>query len=124
MLAGESQFRASGPYAGGVHPAGSGAREPFDFPKQPCGGKCMTERNLESYRPRTCPATNGKISESSPGAPIRNRKRSNRVRMTKNYLEPAIEIAQEAGKILIEELSHPLDMRYKGDEVDIVTQAD
>jgi myo-inositol-1(or 4)-monophosphatase len=44
--------------------------------------------------------------------------------MTKNYLEPAIEIAQEAGKILIEELSRPLDMHYKGDEVDIVTQAD
>jgi myo-inositol-1(or 4)-monophosphatase len=44
--------------------------------------------------------------------------------MTKNYLEAAIEIAQEAGKILIEELSRPLDIRYKGDEVDLVTQAD
>jgi myo-inositol-1(or 4)-monophosphatase len=44
--------------------------------------------------------------------------------MPKNYLEAAIEIAQEAGKILIEELSHPLDIRYKGDEVDLVTQAD
>ena len=44
--------------------------------------------------------------------------------MTKNYLEAAIEIAQEAGKILIEELPRPLDLRYKGDEVDLVTQAD
>jgi myo-inositol-1(or 4)-monophosphatase len=44
--------------------------------------------------------------------------------MTKNYLEAAIEIAQEAGKILIEELSRPLHIRYKGDEVDLVTQAD
>jgi myo-inositol-1(or 4)-monophosphatase len=42
----------------------------------------------------------------------------------KNYLETAIEVAQEAGKILIEELSRPLDIRYKGDEVDLVTQAD
>ncbi len=44
--------------------------------------------------------------------------------MTRNYLETAIEIAQEAGKILVEEMSRPLDMHYKGDEVDIVTQAD
>jgi myo-inositol-1(or 4)-monophosphatase len=44
--------------------------------------------------------------------------------MTKNYLEAAIEIAQEAGKILVEEMSRPLNMHYKGDEVDIVTQAD
>src|SRR2546430_10511984 len=44
--------------------------------------------------------------------------------MTKNYLDVAIEIAQEAGKILVEELSRPLDIRYKGDEVDLVTQAD
>jgi myo-inositol-1(or 4)-monophosphatase len=44
--------------------------------------------------------------------------------MTKNYLEAAVEIAQEAGKILLEELSRPLDIAYKGDEVDIVTQAD
>ena len=44
--------------------------------------------------------------------------------MTKNYLEAAVEIAQEAGKILIEELSRPLDIAYKGDEVDLVTQAD
>jgi myo-inositol-1(or 4)-monophosphatase len=42
----------------------------------------------------------------------------------KNYLEAAVEIAQEAGKILVEELSCPLDIRYKGDEVDLVTQAD
>ena len=42
----------------------------------------------------------------------------------KYYLEAAIEIAQEAGKILVEELSRPLDLRYKGDEVDLVTQAD
>jgi myo-inositol-1(or 4)-monophosphatase len=44
--------------------------------------------------------------------------------MTTSYLEAAVEIAQEAGKILIEELSRPVDIRYKGDEVDIVTQAD
>jgi myo-inositol-1(or 4)-monophosphatase len=44
--------------------------------------------------------------------------------MTKNYLEAAVEIAQEAGKILVEEMSQPLDLHYKGDEVDLVTQAD
>jgi myo-inositol-1(or 4)-monophosphatase len=44
--------------------------------------------------------------------------------VSKNYLEAAIEIAQEAGRILVEELSRPLDLRYKGDEVDLVTQAD
>jgi myo-inositol-1(or 4)-monophosphatase len=44
--------------------------------------------------------------------------------MTKNYLEVAVEIAQEAGKILVEELSRPLELAYKGDEVDLVTQAD
>src|SRR5438270_831447 len=44
--------------------------------------------------------------------------------MTKNYLEAAIEIAREAGKILVQELSRPLDIAYKGDEVDLVTQAD
>jgi len=44
--------------------------------------------------------------------------------MTKVYLEAAVEIAQEAGKILVEELSKPLELRYKGDEVDLVTQAD
>src|SRR5712664_1407652 len=42
----------------------------------------------------------------------------------KNYLEAAVEIAREAGKVLIEELSRPLDIAYKGDEVDLVTQAD
>jgi myo-inositol-1(or 4)-monophosphatase len=44
--------------------------------------------------------------------------------MSENYLEAAVEIAQEAGRILVEELSRPLDIRYKGDEVDLVTQAD
>jgi myo-inositol-1(or 4)-monophosphatase len=44
--------------------------------------------------------------------------------MTKDYLVAAVEIAQEAGKILMEELSKPLELRYKGDEVDLVTQAD
>ena len=44
--------------------------------------------------------------------------------MSKNYLEAAVEIAQDAGKILVEELSRPLDIAYKGDEVDLVTQAD
>ncbi len=44
--------------------------------------------------------------------------------MPKTYLDAAIEIAQEAGKILIEDFSRPLDIRYKGDEVDLVTQAD
>src|SRR5205823_14971451 len=44
--------------------------------------------------------------------------------MSKNYLQAAVEIAQGAGKILMEEFSRPLDIRYKGDEVDIVTQAD
>jgi myo-inositol-1(or 4)-monophosphatase len=44
--------------------------------------------------------------------------------MTKEYLEAAVEAAQEAGKILVEELSEPLELRYKGDEVDLVTQAD
>jgi myo-inositol-1(or 4)-monophosphatase len=42
----------------------------------------------------------------------------------KNFLEVAVEIAQEAGKILVEELARPLDIHYKGDEVDLVTQAD
>src|SRR5437588_212477 len=44
--------------------------------------------------------------------------------MRKDYLQAAVEIAQQAGKILIEEFSRPLDIRYKGDEVDLVTQAD
>jgi len=44
--------------------------------------------------------------------------------MPKNYLQSAVEIAREAGKILMEEFSHPPEIRYKGDEVDLVTQAD
>jgi len=44
--------------------------------------------------------------------------------MHETYLAAAIEIAQEAGKTLIEELSRPPEIRYKGDEVDLVTQAD
>ncbi len=44
--------------------------------------------------------------------------------MNDSYLEVAIAIAQEAGKTLLEELSRPLELRYKGDEVDLVTQAD
>src|SRR6266851_4131040 len=44
--------------------------------------------------------------------------------MPENYLHAAIEIAQEAGKVLVEELPRPLDIAYKGDEVDLVTQAD
>jgi myo-inositol-1(or 4)-monophosphatase len=43
--------------------------------------------------------------------------------MTKNYLEAAVEIAQEAGKILREEFDRPAQITYKGD-VDLVTQAD
>ena len=44
--------------------------------------------------------------------------------MPKNYLQSAVEIAREAGKILMEEFSRPPEIRYKGDEVDLVTQAD
>jgi myo-inositol-1(or 4)-monophosphatase len=43
--------------------------------------------------------------------------------MTKSYLEAAVEIAQEAGKILREELQRPPEIAYKGD-FDLVTQAD
>ena len=43
--------------------------------------------------------------------------------MTKSYLEAAVEIAREAGKVLREELDRPLDIAYKG-EFDLVTQAD
>jgi myo-inositol-1(or 4)-monophosphatase len=43
--------------------------------------------------------------------------------MPKNYLEVATETALEAGKILMEELSRPPQISYKG-EVDLVTQAD
>ncbi len=43
--------------------------------------------------------------------------------MSENYLEVAIETAQEAGRILCEEFDRPLQISYKGD-VDLVTQAD
>lgn len=43
--------------------------------------------------------------------------------MLKTYLEAAIEIAQEAGKILREENERPPTISYKGD-FDLVTQAD
>jgi myo-inositol-1(or 4)-monophosphatase len=43
--------------------------------------------------------------------------------MPTNYLELAIETAQEAGKILVEEFSRPPQISYKS-EVDLVTQAD
>ena len=43
--------------------------------------------------------------------------------MSKDYLEAAIEIAQEAGKILREEFDQPAQITYKGD-VDLLTQAD
>jgi myo-inositol-1(or 4)-monophosphatase len=43
--------------------------------------------------------------------------------MSKDYLDAAIEIAQEAGKILREEFDRAPDITYKG-EVDLVTGAD
>ncbi len=43
--------------------------------------------------------------------------------MSNNSLEAAVEIAQEAGKILREEMERPLSIAYKGD-FDLVTQAD
>jgi myo-inositol-1(or 4)-monophosphatase len=43
--------------------------------------------------------------------------------MTTHYLQAAVEIAQEAGKVLREEFDRPPDISYKGD-VDLVTQAD
>jgi len=43
--------------------------------------------------------------------------------MTKSYLEAAVEIAREAGKVLREELERPPAIAYKG-EFDLVTQAD
>jgi myo-inositol-1(or 4)-monophosphatase len=43
--------------------------------------------------------------------------------MNNTYLEAAVEIAREAGKILCEEFERPLEISYKGD-VDLVTQAD
>ncbi len=43
--------------------------------------------------------------------------------MSGEYLEAAVETAQEAGKILLEEFERPAHITYKG-EVDLVTQAD
>jgi myo-inositol-1(or 4)-monophosphatase len=43
--------------------------------------------------------------------------------MSRDYLDVAIETAQEAGKILREEFDRPAQISYKGD-VDLVTQAD
>lgn len=43
--------------------------------------------------------------------------------MSGNYLEAAVETAQEAGRILLEEFDRPARITYKG-EVDLVTQAD
>jgi myo-inositol-1(or 4)-monophosphatase len=43
--------------------------------------------------------------------------------MPTHFLEAAVEIAQEAGKILREEMERPPDISYKGD-FDLVTQAD
>ena len=43
--------------------------------------------------------------------------------MSKDYLEAAVEIAREAGKVLREEFDRPPQISYKGD-VDLVTQAD
>jgi myo-inositol-1(or 4)-monophosphatase len=43
--------------------------------------------------------------------------------MIKTYLEAAIDIAQEAGKVLREEMERPPTIAYKGD-FDLVTQAD
>jgi myo-inositol-1(or 4)-monophosphatase len=44
--------------------------------------------------------------------------------MPKNLLEAATAIAREAGQILREEMARPAKISYKGDEVDLVTQAD
>ncbi len=44
-------------------------------------------------------------------------------KMTKHYLDAAIEIAREAGQVLREEFTRPPDIAYKGD-FDLVTQAD
>ena len=43
--------------------------------------------------------------------------------MNKTFLEAAVQIAREAGKVLREELDRPADIAYKGD-FDLVTQAD
>jgi myo-inositol-1(or 4)-monophosphatase len=44
--------------------------------------------------------------------------------MPADFLEAALAIAREAGQILREEFTRPVNIRYKGDEVDLVTQAD
>jgi myo-inositol-1(or 4)-monophosphatase len=44
--------------------------------------------------------------------------------MPNQFLDTALEIAREAGQILREELARPASISYKGDEVDLVTQAD
>jgi myo-inositol-1(or 4)-monophosphatase len=44
--------------------------------------------------------------------------------MAENFLDAAVEIAREAGAILREEFARPATISYKGDEVDLVTQAD
>src|ERR1700693_1272214 len=44
--------------------------------------------------------------------------------MPENYLQATIDIAREAGQILREEFARPAKISYKGDEVDLVTQAD
>lgn len=44
--------------------------------------------------------------------------------MPENFLQAAVDIAREAGQILREEFSRPAKISYKGDEVDLVTQAD
>jgi myo-inositol-1(or 4)-monophosphatase len=43
--------------------------------------------------------------------------------MNKTYLEVAVDVAQEAGKVLREEMEHAPTIAYKGD-FDLVTQAD
>jgi myo-inositol-1(or 4)-monophosphatase len=43
--------------------------------------------------------------------------------MNKTYLEVAVDVAQEAGKVLREEMERPPTIAYKGD-FDLVTQAD
>src|SRR6202047_4905006 len=44
--------------------------------------------------------------------------------MPENYLQAAIDMAREAGRMLREEFARPAKISYKGDEVDLVTQAD
>jgi myo-inositol-1(or 4)-monophosphatase len=59
----------------------------------------------------------------APAQPADRRTEGRSSLMTKNYLEAAVEIAQEAGKILREEFARPPHIAYKGD-ADLVTQAD